>query len=74
MSPNAHLPLATKIRNRYLFGSDALLFASATILAAAEEVPPGANPTINVICPSFDDAGLESITRTAKNNSARRGT
>jgi FlaA1/EpsC-like NDP-sugar epimerase len=35
MSPNAHLPLATKIRNRYLFGSDALLFASATILAFA---------------------------------------
>jgi FlaA1/EpsC-like NDP-sugar epimerase len=35
MAPNAHLPLATKIRNRYLFGSDAVLFASATILAFA---------------------------------------
>jgi FlaA1/EpsC-like NDP-sugar epimerase len=35
MAPNPHLPLATKIRNRYLFGSDAVLFASATILAFA---------------------------------------
>jgi FlaA1/EpsC-like NDP-sugar epimerase len=35
MSPNAPLPVATRLRNRYLFGSDAILFVSATVLAFA---------------------------------------
>jgi FlaA1/EpsC-like NDP-sugar epimerase len=35
MAPDTHLPVATKVRNRYLFGSDVLLFASATVLAFA---------------------------------------
>jgi FlaA1/EpsC-like NDP-sugar epimerase len=35
IAPDPHLPLATKVRNRYLFGSDVLLFASATVLAFA---------------------------------------
>src|SRR3954467_228029 len=35
MASDTQLPLATRIRNRYLFGSDLLLFASATILAFA---------------------------------------
>ncbi len=35
MSPNAPLPVATRLRNRYLFGSDAILFASSTVLAFA---------------------------------------
>src|SRR4051794_23184003 len=35
MAPDTHLPVATRVRNRYLFGSDVLLFASSTILAFA---------------------------------------
>ncbi len=35
MAPDTHLPVATRLRNRYLFGSDLLLFASATVLAFA---------------------------------------
>ena len=35
MSPNAPLPVATRLRNRYLFGSDTILFASSTVLAFA---------------------------------------
>jgi hypothetical protein len=35
MAPEPKLPVAARIRNRYLFGSDLLLFASSTILAFA---------------------------------------
>jgi FlaA1/EpsC-like NDP-sugar epimerase len=35
MAPDTKLPVATRLRNRYLFGSDLLLFASATVLAFA---------------------------------------
>jgi FlaA1/EpsC-like NDP-sugar epimerase len=35
MAPPSSLPLASRVRNRYLFGSDLLLFASATILSFA---------------------------------------
>src|SRR5258705_481145 len=35
MAPDTHLPLAGRIRNRYLFASDALLFSSATVLSFA---------------------------------------
>jgi FlaA1/EpsC-like NDP-sugar epimerase len=35
MAADSHLPLASRVRNRYLFGSDLLLFASSTILAFA---------------------------------------
>ncbi|HET6578883.1 MAG TPA: hypothetical protein VFG66_11190, partial [Gemmatimonadales bacterium] len=35
MVADTHLPLASRVRNRYLFGSDLLLFASSTILAFA---------------------------------------
>ena len=47
---------------------------SAKILAAVEEVPPAANPTTNVIWPSFGSAGLQSITSAAKNNGVSLGT
>jgi hypothetical protein len=35
MAPDAHLPMSSRIRNRYLFASDLILFASATIIAFA---------------------------------------
>ena len=35
MAPYAPLPVSSRIRNRYLFASDLLLFASATIIAFA---------------------------------------
>ena len=35
MAPDSPLPVSTRIRNRYLFASDLVLFASATILAFA---------------------------------------
>jgi FlaA1/EpsC-like NDP-sugar epimerase len=35
MAPDSRLPVASRIRNRYLFGSDVLLFPSATVLAFA---------------------------------------
>ena len=35
MAPDTHLPVAGRIRNRYLFASDLLLFSSATVLSFA---------------------------------------
>ena len=35
MAPDTHLPVAGRIRNRYLFASDLLLFFSATVLSFA---------------------------------------
>ena len=35
MAPDAPLPVSSRIRNRYLFASDLVLFASATIIAFA---------------------------------------
>ena len=35
MAPDTYVPVAGRIRNRYLFASDLLLFASATVLSFA---------------------------------------
>jgi FlaA1/EpsC-like NDP-sugar epimerase len=35
MAPDPKLPVAARLRNRYLFGSDLVLFASSTVLAFA---------------------------------------
>src|SRR5882724_5768566 len=69
IAPPAPGRFSTTIEVRVICSTD-----SAKILAAVEEVPPAANPTTNVICPSFGSAGLESITSTAKNNGVSLGT